>query len=125
MDKNHQCLFLIFLRSLVSDLHLLRSHYQNLSSLQGMAHLISGCRGVKKNHSWLIFFESMTGVASEWFIDQEISHWHIWMIWLKILSDNFSTISTLCQIIIHSPIEEKNQVKASERTSIPSQAPIK
>ncbi|WMV44896.1 hypothetical protein MTR67_038281 [Solanum verrucosum] len=22
--------------------------------------------------------ESLTGVASEWFIDQEISHWHIW-----------------------------------------------
>ena len=24
------------------------------------------------------FCECLTGVASEWFIDQEISHWHIW-----------------------------------------------
>ena len=24
------------------------------------------------------FGESLTGVASKWFIDQKISHWHIW-----------------------------------------------
>lgn len=24
------------------------------------------------------FCESLTGVASEWYIDQEISHWHVW-----------------------------------------------
>ena len=24
------------------------------------------------------FSESLTGVATEWFIDQEISHWQIW-----------------------------------------------
>ena len=24
------------------------------------------------------FGESLTGVASEWFIDQDISHWHVW-----------------------------------------------
>ncbi|KAH0632960.1 hypothetical protein KY284_035746 [Solanum tuberosum] len=24
------------------------------------------------------FGESLTGVSSEWFIDEEISHWHIW-----------------------------------------------
>ena len=24
------------------------------------------------------FGESLTSVASEWFIDQDISHWHVW-----------------------------------------------
>ncbi|KAK4710015.1 hypothetical protein R3W88_004528 [Solanum pinnatisectum] len=24
------------------------------------------------------FGENLTGVASEWFINQKISHWHIW-----------------------------------------------
>ena len=24
------------------------------------------------------FGESLTGIASEWFIDQDISHWHVW-----------------------------------------------
>ena len=24
------------------------------------------------------FGESLTGIASEWFIDQDISHWHTW-----------------------------------------------
>ena len=60
------------------------------------------------------FGESLIGVASEWFIDQEISHGKYGMIWLKILLDNFSIMSTLCQIVILSSIQEKNQVKASE-----------
>ncbi|XP_070047341.1 uncharacterized protein [Nicotiana tomentosiformis] len=48
-----------------------------------IAHLKRYCnqlRGVegKEKLAMAYFGESMTGVASEWFMDQETSHWHVW-----------------------------------------------
>ncbi|XP_075084516.1 uncharacterized protein LOC142167913 [Nicotiana tabacum] len=48
-----------------------------------IAHLKRYCnqlRGVGRNDELLMayFWESLTGVASEWFMDQETSHWHVW-----------------------------------------------
>ena len=48
-----------------------------------VAHLRRFCnqlRGVRGKEELLMayFGESLTGVASEWFIDQEISRWHVW-----------------------------------------------
>ena len=84
-----------------------------------IAHLKRYCNqlrgaGGKEELLMAYFCESLTGVTSEWLIDKEISHGKYGMIWLKILLDNFSIMSTLCQNVIHSPIQEKNQVKASE-----------
>ena len=48
-----------------------------------IAHLKRYCnqlRGAGRNEELLMayFGESLTGVASEWFIDQDTSHWHVW-----------------------------------------------
>ncbi|XP_070045044.1 uncharacterized protein [Nicotiana tomentosiformis] len=48
-----------------------------------IAHLKRYCnqlRGAGRNEELLVayFGESLTGVASEWFIDQDTSHWHVW-----------------------------------------------
>nr|XP_033511775.1 uncharacterized protein LOC117276563 isoform X2 [Nicotiana tomentosiformis] len=48
-----------------------------------IAHLKSYCnqlRGVEGKEELVMayFGESLTGVASEWFMDQETSHWHVW-----------------------------------------------
>ncbi|XP_070056848.1 uncharacterized protein [Nicotiana tomentosiformis] len=48
-----------------------------------IAHLKRYCnqlRGAGRNEELLMayFGESLTGVASEWFMDQETSHWHVW-----------------------------------------------
>ena len=48
-----------------------------------IAHLKRYCNQLRdaggKEESLMAYFcESLTGVASKWFIDQEISHWHIW-----------------------------------------------
>ena len=48
-----------------------------------VAHLRRFCnqlRGVRGKEELLMayFGESLTGVASEWFIDQDISHWQVW-----------------------------------------------
>nr|XP_033510291.1 uncharacterized protein LOC117275045 [Nicotiana tomentosiformis] len=48
-----------------------------------IAHLKRYCnqlRGAGRNKELLMayFGESLTGVASEWFIDQDTSHWHVW-----------------------------------------------
>ncbi|XP_033508609.1 uncharacterized protein [Nicotiana tomentosiformis] len=34
--------------------------------------------GRKEELLMAYFGESLTGIASEWYMDQEISHWHIW-----------------------------------------------
>ncbi|XP_075083378.1 uncharacterized protein LOC142167121 [Nicotiana tabacum] len=48
-----------------------------------VAHLKRYCnqlRGAGGKEELLVayFGESLTGIASEWFIDQDISHWHVW-----------------------------------------------
>ena len=48
-----------------------------------VAHLRRFCNqlrgaGGKEELLMAYFGESLTGVASEWFIDQDISHWHVW-----------------------------------------------
>ena len=48
-----------------------------------MAHLRRFCNqlrgaGGKEELLMAYFGESLTGVASEWFIDQDISRWHVW-----------------------------------------------
>ncbi|XP_070055131.1 uncharacterized protein [Nicotiana tomentosiformis] len=48
-----------------------------------IAHLKRYCnqlRGAGRKEELLMayFRESLTGIASEWYMDQEISHWHIW-----------------------------------------------
>ncbi|XP_075087848.1 uncharacterized protein LOC142169826 [Nicotiana tabacum] len=48
-----------------------------------IAHLKSYCNqlrgaGGKEELLMAYFGESLTGIASEWYIDQDISHWHIW-----------------------------------------------
>ncbi|XP_070044621.1 uncharacterized protein [Nicotiana tomentosiformis] len=48
-----------------------------------IAHLKRYCnqlRGVEGKEELVMayFWESLTGVASEWFMDQETSHWHVW-----------------------------------------------
>nr|XP_018630890.1 uncharacterized protein LOC108947422 [Nicotiana tomentosiformis] len=48
-----------------------------------IAHLKKCCnqiRGVEGKEQLVMayFGESLTGVASEWFMDQETSHWHVW-----------------------------------------------
>ncbi|XP_070039194.1 uncharacterized protein [Nicotiana tomentosiformis] len=48
-----------------------------------IAHLKRYCnqlRGVEGKEELVMayFGESLTGVASEWFMDQETSHWHVW-----------------------------------------------
>ncbi|XP_070022534.1 uncharacterized protein [Nicotiana sylvestris] len=48
-----------------------------------VAHLKRYCNqlrgaGRKKELLMAYFRESLTGIASEWYIDQEITHWHVW-----------------------------------------------
>jgi len=48
-----------------------------------VAHLKRYCNqlrgaGGKEELLMAYFGESLTGIASEWFIDQDISHWHVW-----------------------------------------------
>nr|XP_033508909.1 uncharacterized protein LOC117273826 [Nicotiana tomentosiformis] len=48
-----------------------------------IAHLKRYCNelrgdGGKEELLMAYFGESLTGIASEWYMDQEISHWHIW-----------------------------------------------
>ncbi|XP_070045657.1 uncharacterized protein [Nicotiana tomentosiformis] len=48
-----------------------------------IAHLKRYCNqlrrvGGKEELLMAYFRESLTGIASEWYIDQDISHWHIW-----------------------------------------------
>nr|XP_009774212.1 PREDICTED: uncharacterized protein LOC104224290 [Nicotiana sylvestris] len=48
-----------------------------------IAHLKRYCNqlrgaGGKEELLMACFRESLVGVASEWFIDQDISHWHVW-----------------------------------------------
>ncbi|XP_033514030.1 uncharacterized protein [Nicotiana tomentosiformis] len=48
-----------------------------------IAHLKRYCNqlrgaGGKEELLMAYFWESLTGIASEWYIDHDISHWHIW-----------------------------------------------
>ena len=48
-----------------------------------VAHLRRFCNqlrgaGGKEEFLMVQFGESLTGIASEWFIDQDVSHWHVW-----------------------------------------------
>ncbi|XP_070004589.1 uncharacterized protein [Nicotiana sylvestris] len=48
-----------------------------------VAHLKRYCNqlrgaGGKKELLMAYFAESLTGIASEWYTDQEITHWHVW-----------------------------------------------
>ncbi|XP_070057951.1 uncharacterized protein [Nicotiana tomentosiformis] len=48
-----------------------------------IAHLKRYCNQLRgaggKEELFMAYFgESLTGIASEWFIDQDISHWHVW-----------------------------------------------
>ena len=70
------------------------------------------------------FGESLTGVASEWFIDQEISHWQIWddmaqdfvrqfQYNVNIMPDNNTLSNTrkkLSEILREYPIKWREQV---------------
>ena len=52
-------------------------HGDTIAHLKRYYNQLRGAGG-KEELLMAYFGESLTGVASEWFIDQEISHWHIW-----------------------------------------------
>ncbi|XP_015079648.1 uncharacterized protein LOC107023462 [Solanum pennellii] len=52
-------------------------HGDPVAHLRRFCNQLRGARG-KEELLMAYFVEILTGVASEWFIDQDISHWHVW-----------------------------------------------
>ncbi|XP_075083257.1 uncharacterized protein LOC142167006 [Nicotiana tabacum] len=52
-------------------------HGDPVTHLKRYCNQLRGAGG-KEELLMAYFGESLTGIASEWFIDQDISHWHIW-----------------------------------------------
>ncbi|XP_075101860.1 uncharacterized protein LOC142177286 [Nicotiana tabacum] len=52
-------------------------HDDTIAHLKRYCNQLRGAGG-KEELLMAYFGESLTGIASEWFIDQDISHWHIW-----------------------------------------------
>ncbi|XP_070041437.1 uncharacterized protein [Nicotiana tomentosiformis] len=52
-------------------------HGDLIAHLKNYCNQLRGARG-KEELLMAYFGESLVGVASEWFIDQDVSHWHIW-----------------------------------------------
>ena len=52
-------------------------HDDPVAHLKRFCNQLSGAGGKEK--SLMAYFrESLTGIAFEWFIDQDISRWHVW-----------------------------------------------
>nr|XP_018622848.1 uncharacterized protein LOC108943377 [Nicotiana tomentosiformis] len=52
-------------------------HGHPIANLKRYCNQLRGVEG-KEELVMAYFGESLTGVASEWFMDQETSHWHVW-----------------------------------------------
>ena len=54
-----------------------KGHEDHVPHLKKFCNQLGGAGG-KEELLMAYFGESLAGIASEWFIDQNISHWHVW-----------------------------------------------